>query len=60
MPNILAATSIEETWGKSEKIIFLGEWCKIYSRKDTYENRDHITLKHHWTDKKKWIEIKLI
>jgi len=53
MPDILATTSIEETWGKSERIIFLGEWCKIYSRKDTYENRDHITLKYHWSDKKK-------
>ena len=53
MSDVLAVTPIEETWGKKERIIFLGEWCKIYSRRDFYKNRDHTTLEYHWSDKDK-------
>ena len=30
----LITTPIEESWRKEEKIIFLGEWCKLYNRKN--------------------------
>ncbi|HDY87882.1 MAG TPA: hypothetical protein ENH82_07190 [bacterium] len=32
----LATTAIEEFWDKSQKIIFLGEWCKLYNRKKNW------------------------
>jgi len=34
----LAATAIEEFWDTSYPIVFLGNWCKRYSRKEIWEN----------------------
>ncbi|MCK4822096.1 hypothetical protein KA005_40410, partial [bacterium] len=32
----LATTAIEEFWDKNQKIIFLGEWCKLYNRRNEW------------------------
>ena len=32
----LATTAIEQFWDKDQKIIFLGEWCKLYSRRNEW------------------------
>lgn len=32
----LATTAIEEFWDKNSKIIFLGEWCKLFNRKEEW------------------------
>ena len=32
----LATTAIEEFWDRGEEIIFLGEWCKLFNRKEEW------------------------
>tara|TARA_X000000368_G_C23024088_1_gene709372 strand:- start:6 stop:1769 length:1764 start_codon:yes stop_codon:yes gene_type:complete len=50
---LLVTTALEETWGKDEDIVFLGEWCRLYSRRDSYDKRNHEVLPYHWDDRKK-------
>ncbi len=55
---VLVTTAIEKTFpkDKNEKILFLGEWCKLYSKKDVYEQYEHKTLSYHWDDREKLYE----
>ena len=48
-------TAIKETWPhKNEKIIFLGEWCKLYSEKNYWEGFDSKVLNYHWNNRDKY------
>ena len=49
----LVTTADERTWEKNGKILFLGEWCKLYSRKHVWSKLDYETLPYHWNDRKK-------
>ena len=51
--NYLVTTPIQETWPTNGKIIFLGEWCKIYSRRDDWNHINYKVLPYHWDDRKK-------
>ena len=55
---VLVTTALEETFpkDKNEKILFLGEWCKLYSKKDIYDQYDYETLSYHWDDREKLYE----
>ena len=55
---VLVTTALEETFpkDKNEKILFLGEWCKLYSKKDIYKQYDYKTLPYHWDDREKLYE----
>ena len=51
----LVTTPLEYTWPKkNEKILFLGEWCKSYSKKDQWKNLDFEVLDYHWNDRNKF------
>lgn len=50
---LLVTTALEETWGSSEPIVFLGEWCRLYDRKDQWEKRPHRVVRNHWDDRNK-------
>ncbi len=50
---LLVTTALNSTWGLQQNIIFLGEWCKKYSMKNSWESRDHETLDYHWRDRDK-------
>jgi len=50
---LLVTTSIEETWGNQEEILFLGEWCKLYSRKGIWQSRKYKTLQDPWSDRER-------
>jgi len=54
---VLITTALEITWPKNKDtpILFLGEWCKLYGRKNTWESLDYKTAKYHWDDRKKLI-----
>ena len=52
--NYLVTTPIQETWPTNGKIIFLGEWCKIYNRRDDLKNLNHTTLPYHWDNRIKF------
>ena len=49
----LATTSDQQFWNKDEKILLLGEWCKIYSQKDIWSKLDYQVLPYHWDDRDK-------
>lgn len=36
-----------------EPVMFLGEWCRLYSRKDIWKNISHEVVPYHWDDKDK-------
>jgi len=51
----LVTTALEETWPKKEsKIIFLGEWCKLYSKKKSWKNLSYEVLDYHWDNREKF------
>lgn len=51
---LLVTTARENTWGEAEKILFLGEWCKLYDRRHIWMQRDHNTMPFHWDDRTKF------
>ena len=51
----LVTTALEDTWPKSnKKVLFLGEWCKSYSRKDLWQNLEFEVLDYHWDNRDKF------
>ena len=50
---LLATTALESTWGSKEELVFLGEWCKKFSRERAYKNRIYTVLNYHWLDRNK-------
>ena len=49
----LITTAMEETWKYDQPLLFLGNWCKIYSEKNIWNELNHQTLAYHWDDTKK-------
>lgn len=51
---VLVTTALEETWPADDTpVLFLGEWCRLYSRKATWEKRDAVVAPYHWDDREK-------
>jgi putative transferase (TIGR04331 family) len=50
---ILVTTALEQTWGDGAPVSFLGEWCKLYHRREEWTKLDYETLPHHWTNRSK-------
>jgi len=50
---VLVTTALEQTWPKDEPILFLGEWCRLYSCKHVWESLDHKVLPYHWEDRER-------
>ena len=53
---LLVTTALEETWGKDQEILFLGEWCKLYKRKGVWAKRNSKTLADPWSNREKRFE----
>jgi putative transferase (TIGR04331 family) len=49
----LVVTSDHRFWKKSERILFLGEWCQRYSQKKIWSSLEFEVIPHHWNDSKK-------
>ena len=49
----LVTTAIEKTWPKNQSVLFLGEWCKRFSRKEHWGKIDSKVLSYHWDDRAK-------
>ena len=47
----LVTTADESTWLENEKILFLGEWCRLYARKEKMVHWESKVLKYHWDDR---------
>lgn len=46
----LATTANEEFWDTSQPMIFLGDWCLLYARKQRWKEMDGRTLPDIWSD----------
>ncbi len=50
----LVTTAEESTWpSKESPILFLGEWCRLYKRKEVWEKLDAELVPYHWDDRQK-------
>jgi putative transferase (TIGR04331 family) len=49
----LVTTALEETWPDGGPVLFLGEWCRLYSRKNRWSMMDAAVLPYHWDDRAK-------
>lgn len=49
----LITTALEETWVEDQPALFLGEWCRLYSRKDRWSEMNAVLLPYHWDDRDK-------
>ena len=54
---VLITTALEDTWPQYDTpVLFLGEWCKLYSSKDKWSKFDSIVVPYHWDDRAKLYE----
>lgn len=51
--SLLVTTALERTWGREEPLLFLGDWCRLYDRKDAWSRRRHSVVPYHWDDRAK-------
>jgi putative transferase (TIGR04331 family) len=49
----LVTTALEETWRDDAPVLFLGEWCRRYSRQDRWSKMNAEVLPFHWDDRAK-------
>lgn len=50
----LVTTAQESAWpSKDSPILFLGEWCRLYKRKEIWEKLDVELAPYHWDDRQK-------
>jgi putative transferase (TIGR04331 family) len=49
----LVTTELEETWPFDGKVLFLGEWCRLHSRKSKWGKLDAKVVPYHWDNRKK-------
>ena len=47
----LITTADERAWKRNEKTLFLGEWCKLFSRRHIWSEMDYEVLYYHWDDR---------
>jgi len=52
----LVTTSLEETWPASGPVLFLGEWCRSYARREVWEPLDAEVVPFHWGDGERRLE----
>ena len=50
---LLVSTALEQSWNDTEPILFLGEWCRLHSRRDRWSKLDAIVLPYHWDENEK-------
>jgi putative transferase (TIGR04331 family) len=49
----LITTPDQRFWKTDSKILFLGEWCRLYSQKHVWSQLDHEVCPYHWDDREK-------
>ncbi len=50
----LALTADQSFWKTDEKILFLGEWCRLYRDRHVWSGLDAEVLPYHWDDRGKY------
>ena len=52
MNRFLVTTSLEETWPDEGPVLFLGEWCRRYSRRRQWDSMESVVAPYHWDDRR--------
>ena len=52
----LATTADQRFWKKDERILFLGEWCKLFNQKSIWTQLEHEVLPYHWQSREKYFQ----
>lgn len=47
----LVTTALEKTWPDEGPVLFLGEWCRRYSRRHVWEPLGGEVVQYHWDDR---------
>ncbi len=47
----LVTTALEETWPEEGPVLFLGEWCRRFSRRSRWGSMDGEVVPYHWSDR---------
>lgn len=47
----LVTTADQQFWKTDERLLFLGEWCKLYEARKLWRNLDHEVLPYQWDDR---------
>src|SRR5437870_13207002 len=47
----LITTADQQFWRTNDRVLFLGEWCKLYSQRHVWLAMDSETLPYHWNDR---------
>ena len=50
----LATTAIEESWEKTKKTLFLGEWCRRFRNREVWSKMDATVHSYHWDNRHKY------
>ncbi len=53
MKRLLITTPISESWQEDVPVLFLGEWCKLFSEKLKWSKLDYQVVSYHWNDRVK-------
>ena len=54
MKRLLVTTALEESWVDTVPMLFLGEWCRLYSRRRRWSELNAVVLPYHWDDETKF------
>jgi len=49
----LITTADERTWPRGRRVLFLGEWARLYSRRSAWKDLDAEVVPYHWDDREK-------
>jgi putative transferase (TIGR04331 family) len=49
----LITTALEDAWRDDVPVVFLGEWCRRYSRRSRWSAMDARVVPYHWDDRAK-------
>lgn len=51
--HFLATTALEDFWDTRRPLIFLGDWCKLYTRRHVWQPSEDRTLLSPWRDRER-------
>ena len=50
----LVTTPDETTWDLKRPLLFLGEWCKLFGKREILKDLDIVLHLYHWDDRQKY------
>jgi len=53
---VLVTTALERSWPEDEPVVFLGEWCRRFVRRERWEALDAEVMPYHWDDRERFHE----